>query len=128
MLNCYQIQQLCTLLCYFEHTDHFHISHSTHHLKYYIKIDHSWKLLTMFKWVILNYAMFMLNLNEPVKVAHLKNLPINQCLNSAILIEMSSNSLSESKKNSIYKTRKVLIETRQRCRQFLPDIAKYLSY
>ena len=38
----------CTFTLYFEHTDHLHISHSTYHLRYYIVIDHSCKLLTMF--------------------------------------------------------------------------------
>ena len=37
-------------------------------------IDHSWKLLTMFKRFILNYGMFILNSNEPIKVAHLQKL------------------------------------------------------
>ena len=53
----------------------FHIFHTTWGIIDYTS-NYSSKLLTMFKQVILNYLM--LNLNEPMKVAHLQKLA-NQC-------------------------------------------------
>ena len=50
----------------------------------------------MFKRVILNYVMFMLNSNEPIKVAHLQKLINQSMLNGAIVIEMVNNSFSKS--------------------------------
>ena len=41
--------------------------------------------------------MFILNSNEPIKVAHLKKIDNQSNLNSALVIE--SNSFSESKEN-----------------------------
>ena len=43
-----------------------------------------------------NYVMFMLNSNEPIKVAHLQKLTNQSILNGALVIEMLSNSFSES--------------------------------
>ena len=43
--------------------------------------------------------MFMLNSNKPIKVAYLQKLPNQSMLNGALVIEMLSNSFSESKKN-----------------------------
>ena len=43
--------------------------------------------------------MFMLNSNEPIKVARLQKLANQSMLNSALVIEMVNNSFSESKKN-----------------------------
>ena len=43
--------------------------------------------------------MFMFNLNEPIKVAHLQKLAKKTMLNGALAIEMINNSFSESKKN-----------------------------
>ena len=43
--------------------------------------------------------MFILNSNEPIKVAHLQKLANQSILNGALAIEMVNNSLSESKKN-----------------------------
>ena len=43
--------------------------------------------------------MFIVNSNEPIKVAHLQNLATQSMLNGALVIEMVSNSFSESKKN-----------------------------
>ena len=43
--------------------------------------------------------MFMLHLNEPIKVAHLQKLTSQSMLNGALVIEMVNNSFSESKKN-----------------------------
>ena len=48
----------------------------------------------MFKRVILNYVMFMLNSNEPIKVAHLQKLANYSIL--IIMIEMVNNSFIES--------------------------------
>ena len=42
--------------------------------------------------------MFLLNLNDPIKVAHLKKLANQSMLNGAIVIEIVNNSLSENKK------------------------------
>ena len=50
----------------------------------------------MFERVISNYVMFMLNSNEPIKVAHLQKLTKQSMLNGALVIEMVSNSFSES--------------------------------
>ena len=52
----------------------------------------------MFQRVILNYAMFMLNSNEPIKVAHFQKLANQSMLNDTRTIEMVNNSFSESKK------------------------------
>ena len=41
--------------------------------------------------------MFMLNSNEPIKVAHLQKLVSQSMLNGALTIEMVNNSFSESK-------------------------------
>ena len=43
--------------------------------------------------------MFMLNSNEPIKVAHLQKLANQSMLNVALMIETVNNSFSESKKN-----------------------------
>ena len=43
--------------------------------------------------------MFMLNLNEPIKAAHLKKLGNQSILNGALAIEMVNNYSSESKEN-----------------------------
>ena len=43
--------------------------------------------------------MFMLNSNEPIKVAHLQKLANQSMLNVALVIETVNNSFSESKKN-----------------------------
>ena len=45
---------------------------------------------------LLNYVMFMLNSNEPIKVAHLQKLANQSMLNGALVIEMVINSFSES--------------------------------
>ena len=41
-------------------------------------------------------VMFMLNSNEPMKVAHLQKLTNQPMLNVALVIEMVNNSFSES--------------------------------
>ena len=43
--------------------------------------------------------MFMFNLNEPIKVAHLQKLANQSLLNDALVMEIVNNSFSESKKN-----------------------------
>ena len=43
--------------------------------------------------------MFMLNPNEPIKVAHLQKLANQSVLNDALVIEMVNNSFSERKRN-----------------------------
>ena len=45
--------------------------------------------------------MFMLNSNEPIKVAHLQKLANQSMLNDALVIEMVNNSFNESKKNFV---------------------------
>ena len=47
---------------------------------------------------ISNYVMFLLNSNEPIKVAHLQRLANQSMLNGALVIKMVNNSFSESKK------------------------------
>ena len=42
--------------------------------------------------------MFMLNSNEPIKVAHLQKLPNQSILNGALALEVVYNSFNESKK------------------------------
>ena len=60
--------------------------------------------------------MFMLNSNEPIKVAHPQKLANQSKLNDALVIEMVKNSFSESKKNFCHlikdldKMRNVLIK------------------
>ena len=53
----------------------------------------------MFERAILNYVMFMLNSNEPIKVAYLRKLATQSMLNGALIIEMVNNSFNESKNN-----------------------------
>ena len=48
---------------------------------------------------MLNYIMFMLISNEPIKVADLQKLANQLMLNGALVIEMVNNSFSESKRN-----------------------------
>ena len=43
--------------------------------------------------------MFMLSSNEPIKVAHLRELANQSMLNDALVIELVNNSFSKSKKN-----------------------------
>ena len=43
--------------------------------------------------------MFIFKINEPIKVIHLQKLAIQSMLNGALVIEVVSNSFSESKKN-----------------------------
>ena len=43
--------------------------------------------------------MFMLNSNEPIKVANLQKLASQSMLNGALVIQMINNSFSESKKS-----------------------------
>ena len=45
--------------------------------------------------------MFMLNSNEPVKVAHFEKLANQSMFNDALVKEMVNNSFSESKKNVV---------------------------
>ena len=42
------------------------------------------KAVKEFWWVTLNYVMFMLNSNEPIRVAHLQKLANQSMLNSAL--------------------------------------------
>ena len=49
--------------------------------------------------------MFMLNSNEPIKVAHLEKLANQSMLNGALAIEMVKNSFNES----MVKARKALV-------------------
>ena len=59
--------------------------------------------------------MFMFKTNEPVKVIHLQNLPNQSMLSGALVIEIVSNSFSESKKNFrlFDKAGNVLIEKKE---------------
>ena len=41
-------------------------------------------------------CMFMFNLNEPIKVAHLQELTNQSMLNGALVLEMVNNSFCES--------------------------------
>ena len=50
----------------------------------------------MFYQVILNYVMFILNSNEPIKVTHFQILANQSMLNDGIATEMVNNSFSES--------------------------------
>ena len=43
--------------------------------------------------------MFIFKTNEPIKVIHLQKLANQSMLNGALVIEIVSNSFSESKKN-----------------------------
>ena len=43
--------------------------------------------------------MFMFKTNQPIKVIHLQKLGNQSILNGALMIEIVSNSFSESKKN-----------------------------
>ena len=55
----------------------------------------------MFSGVTLNYVMFKLISNEPIKVADLQKLANHLMLNDndALVVEMVNNSFNESKKN-----------------------------
>ena len=48
---------------------------------------------------MLNFVMFMVISNDPIKIAHLKKLANQSMVNGALVIEMINNSLIESKKN-----------------------------
>ena len=56
--------------------------------------------------------MFMLNSNEPIKIAHLRELANQSMLNGALVIEKVNNFFSKSKKKrwSFDKAWNVLIE------------------
>ena len=76
----------------------------------------------------------MLNSNEPIKVARLRELA-NQSMLSALVIEMINNSFSKSKKKfgrlikrGMFSSEKKKQKNPQRHVQFLLDFAKYLSY
>ena len=43
--------------------------------------------------------MFMFNLSEPIKVAHLQKLANQSLFNGALVMDMVNKSFSESKKN-----------------------------
>ena len=59
--------------------------------------------------------MFMLNSNEPIKVAHLQKLANQSMLTGALVIEMVNNSFTEAKKLwSFDKATNVLIEKKNR--------------
>ena len=47
---------------------------------------------------MLNFVMFMVISNDPIKIAHLKKLANQSMVNGALVIEMINNSFSESKK------------------------------
>ena len=49
--------------------------------------------------VTLNYVMFKLISNEPIRVADLQKLANHLMLNDALVVEMVNNSFNESKKN-----------------------------
>ena len=76
--------------------------------------------------------MFMLNSNEPIKVAHLQKLANQSMLNVALMIETVNNSFSESKKNfgRLIKQGALASKKKKKTRygQFLLDFAKYLTY
>ena len=98
-LNCYKIQQLIAIVTLFWTCRAF--SHFTYHLRYYITI----KLIIVescyrFNELILsNYIMFMFKINWPIKVIHLQKWANQSFLNGTLMIEIASNSFSESKKN-----------------------------
>ena len=59
--------------------------------------------------------MFMLNSNEPIKVAHLQKLANQSMLTGALVIEMVNNSFTEAKKLwSFDKATNVLIKKKNR--------------
>ena len=45
--------------------------------------------------------MFMVNLNEPIKVAHFQKLANQSMLNGVLVIKIVNNSFSESKKGLV---------------------------
>ena len=100
-------------------------SHFTYHLRYYILINHCWKLLT--------FNMFISHLNEPIKAGHLQKLANQSRLNGALVIEMVNNSFSERKKafgllikRETFKSKKIKIWTMKNI--FPLHFAKYLKY
>ena len=48
---------------------------------------------------LLTFYMFIFNLNEPIKVAHLQKLANQSLFNGALVMDMVNKSFSESKKN-----------------------------
>ena len=56
-------------------------------------------LVLWFYRVTLNYVMFMLNSNKPIKVGQLQKLANQSILNGAFVIEMVNNSFNESQEN-----------------------------
>ena len=75
--------------------------------------------------------MFMFKTNEPIKVIHLQNLANQSILNGALVIEIVSNSFSESKKNfgRLIKLGNWKKTLRYGIKKIFPlDFIKYLSY
>ena len=56
-------------------------------------------LVLWFYQVTLNYVMFMLNSNKPIKVGQLQKLANQSILNGAFVIEMVNNCFNESQEN-----------------------------
>ena len=67
--------------------------------------------------------MFMLNSNEPIKVAHLQKLTNESMLNGKQLFQWKL-----EKSWSLDKARNVLIEKKLRWKNILLDFAKYQSF
>ena len=80
----------------------------------------------------LNYVMFMLNSNDPIKIAHLQKLANQLMLNGALVIEMVNNSFSENKKNFGRFIKRELSNWKKQMwavkNKFPIVFAKYLSY
>ena len=107
-LNCYQIQQLLAIVknsmvnkkhC-FENAEGFHLLHFTYPLRYYIIIiiKHRWNLLTFSRANIKLYCLCSKQTSQS-KLIHLQKLANRSVLNDVLVIEIVSNTFSESNKN-----------------------------
>ena len=73
--------------------------------------------------------MFMFKTNQPIKVIHFQKLANQSILNGALVIEIVSNSFSESKKNFSRLIKLGKFCFRYGMKNIFPlDFIKYLSY
>ena len=78
--------------------------------------------------------MFMLNSNEPIKVAHLQKLVNQSMLNGALTIEMVNNSFSESKNKFVCLIKQGMFQSKKQNRDMVSEkyillaFAKYLNF
>ena len=116
---------VCIVTFYFEHAEHFHISHFTNHLKHYITVDHIWKLLTSCTKLCYVYVIFKWT-NQSCsswKISQSTNIELRTCKH---FFQWKLEKLW-----SFDKVRNILVEKKNRDmgseKYILLDFAKHLS-